>query len=66
MAEQQYPWIFYHPRDGSRIFESEDELQAAGPGWTLTPPAAGETPAPAPMPEPPPSDDEPPPIRSRR
>lgn len=66
MAEQTFPWIFYHQTEGSRIFESAEELKAAGPGWTLTPPAAGEAPAPAPTPEPPPSDDEPPPIRSRR
>lgn len=70
MAEHTWPWIYYHPTEGSRIFESEEELKAAGRGWTLTPHEAADAAAqavePAPAPEPPPSEEEPPPIRSRR
>lgn len=56
----RYPWILYHPTEGSRIFASAEELRAAGRGWTLTPGAAA-----APEADPPP-EEEPPPIRSRR
>lgn len=64
-----WPRILYHPTEPSRIFESQEDLDAAGPGWVLTPDEAAEAaahpPAP-PSPEPPPADEGSPPPRSRR
>lgn len=48
-APPSYPWILYHPTEGSRLFASAEELRAAGRGWTLAPPAE---PAPDPEAEP--------------
>lgn len=70
MAEHTWPWIYYHPTEGSRIFESEEELKAAGRGWTLTPheaaDAAAQASEKAPAPDPEPSAAETPPRRSHR
>lgn len=37
-----FPIILYHPTEPSRIFESQEEYAAAGPGWVLTPTEAAE------------------------
>lgn len=66
MAEHTWPWIYYHPTEGSRIFDSAEDLQAAGAGWVLTPTEAEAAAQAPPAPEPPPSDEGPPPPRSRR
>lgn len=67
MAEHTWPWIYYHPTEGGRIFASAEELHAAGRGWVLTPTEAADAAAQATEPEPePPTDEEPPPARSRR
>lgn len=54
-APPSYPWILYHPTEGSRLFASAEELRAAGRGWTLAPPeavgAAAPPAEPAPDPE---------------
>lgn len=54
-----FPRILYHPTEPSRIFESEAELKAAGPGWCLTPTEAAEAAARASSrpPQPPPEDE---------
>lgn len=68
MPEQpSFPRIYYSAAEPTgRIFETEEELKAAGPGWQPTPLTADAPPTPPPTPEPPHSEDEPPPIRSRR
>lgn len=57
-----FPRILYHPTEPSRIFESAEELKAAGPGWVLTPGEAADAAArassrPTPASQPPPEDE---------
>lgn len=46
-----FPRIYYHPTEPSRIFESAEELQAAGAGWVRTPTEAADAAAKAATPE---------------
>lgn len=64
-----FPRIFYHPTEPSRIFESQEELTAAGGPWFKTPTEAADAAAKATEPAPPPApeaEDEPHTPRSRR
>lgn len=62
MEEIRWPHILYHPTEPSRIFASREELEAAGPGWVLTPDEASDAAALAAEAAP----ETPPPPRSRR
>lgn len=66
MAETTFPRIYYHPTEPSRIFESQAELDAAGPGWVQTPTEAADAAASATPPAPPTEDEGHTPPRSRR
>lgn len=49
MAETAFPRIYYHASEPTgRIFASQDELDAAGPGWVQSPADIHEPPPPAP------------------
>lgn len=62
-----FPRIYYHPTEPSRIFESQEELRAAGAGWVKTPTEAADAAAKAATPAPLPSaEEDAPPPRSRR